>query len=94
MQNLLKSELTSIFEVGVDFLVHNAPPSFVHYAAKPTAHGRLTDQTLSQIFYKKTLCDFANLCDDSIDLNKCKGGDLVSQKILESGIGTAWEVAR
>lgn len=58
------------------------------------AHGRLTDQTLSQIFYKKTLCDFANLCEDSSDLNKCKGGDLVSQKILESGVGTAWEVAR
>ena len=67
---------------------------FVQYVTKSKPHGPLISQTSSQIFYKKTLCDFANLCDDSLEFNKCKGGDLVSKKVLESGVGTAWEVAR
>ena len=43
---------------------------------------------------KKMLFKPGNLCDDSGEFNKCKGGDLVSRKILERGFGTAWEVAR
>jgi hypothetical protein len=49
---------------------------------------------VSQIFCKKPLCDFQNLCDNSVEFNKCKGGDLVPRKILESGFGTALEVVR
>jgi hypothetical protein len=43
---------------------------------------------------KKTLCELKNLCNDSGEFNKCKGGDPVSRKVLERGVGTAWEVAR
>ena len=43
-------------------------------------------------FPEKTLCDLENLWDAFLGFNKCKGGDLVSRKVLERGVGTALEV--
>jgi hypothetical protein len=83
-------------EICLCWAAKNVHPtaSIVQMAAKPAAHCPLTHHIPSQKFYKKTLGELRNLCDDSLEFNKCKGGDLVSNKIFESGFGTAWEVAR
>jgi hypothetical protein len=51
-------------------------------------------RALRLLMAQKTLCDPKNLCNDSLEFNKCKGGDPVSRKVLERGVGTAWEVSR
>ena len=42
---------------------------------------------------QKTFCKCCALCKPERDFNNGKGGDPVSRKVLERGVGTAWEVA-